>query len=127
MEFFAIAQTPWDKEQLRSELAMANLEELCDSIEKTLESTEERGRYFTIWGEFEIIRHAIAGGYRFFMPGCLNSLTWSITTNLPPHPKKTTIHATINRTHQEPDFVETLEDFVNEWKAGLEKRGKITN
>ncbi|MBF0456101.1 MAG: hypothetical protein HQL72_14945 [Magnetococcales bacterium] len=122
MEFFSFIQTECNEEQLIAELTMESLCDLCPSLEKRLDSTVDRGRYFTLWGEFEIIRQRILGGYRFFLPTCQNTLAWTITTGLPPHPSQITIHATINRTSQDSDFIETLEDFVQEWKAGLEKR-----
>jgi hypothetical protein len=121
MEFFAFADTSWDKVQIQRALSMNQLSTFSGSIEKVLESEEDRGRYFTTWGEFEILRIAISGGYRFVMPGCHNALTWSITTGYDPHPEKTTIHVTINRPNQDPDFVETLVDFTEEWRVALEK------
>ncbi|MBF0448251.1 MAG: hypothetical protein HQL67_08640 [Magnetococcales bacterium] len=124
MEFFAICQLDWDEEKLCQALSMSRLGEFCDTLEKHLESQADQGRYFTVWGEFEIIRQRILGGYRFYLPNCQNTLAWTITTGLPPDPKKTTIHATINRTTQDPDFIESLEVFVQEWQSALEKRYK---
>ncbi|MBF0589446.1 MAG: hypothetical protein HQL53_09970 [Magnetococcales bacterium] len=98
-------------------IATDYLDSFGDSIEKVL----SRGNYFTIWWEFEILRIAISGGYRFVMPGCHNAITWSVTTGYDPHPEKTTIHVTIHRPNQDPDFVETLVDFTEEWRFGLEK------
>jgi hypothetical protein len=30
------------------------------------------------------------------------------------------IHATINRPEQDPDFVETIREFVEEWRKAIE-------
>ena len=121
MEFFAFADVAWDEDRIRRVLSMDSLDKYCDSIENVIEVCEETGwgRYFTIWGEFELQRIAIRGGYRFVMPKCPNALTWSITTGFPPHPAQVTIHSTINRPDHDPDFVETLVDFTNEWGGGL--------
>jgi len=121
MEFFAFADTVWDAKELRAHLHMDNLTALCPTLEKKIVTANGRDRFYTIWGEFDVVCQEIIGGYHFFMPKCQNSIVWTITTDLPPNPQQISIHATINRTEQDPDFVETLEDFVAEWKAGLEK------
>jgi hypothetical protein len=121
MEFFSYADVQCDEQKLQHTLSMDKLDTFCASIENTIDSTEDRGRYFTIWGEFEILRIEIKGGYRFVMPKCPNALTWSVTTGFAPYPEKLTIHTSINRNDHEPDFVETLVDFTKEWRVGLEE------
>jgi hypothetical protein len=37
------------------------------------------------------------------------------------------VHATINRTEQDPDFIETLEDFVAQWREGIEKQWPVAS
>ncbi|MBF0380135.1 MAG: hypothetical protein HQL69_03900 [Magnetococcales bacterium] len=120
MEFFAFATSNWDETQLKKAISMDRLDSFADSIEKVLQTDKDWGNYFTIWGEFKIIRIDIKGGYRFVMPHCPNGLTWSVTTGYEPYPDKINIHTTINRKEQDPDFVETLVDFTNEWADSLE-------
>ena len=31
------------------------------------------------------------------------------------------VHCTINRTEHDPEFIATLEDFVDDWRQGLER------
>jgi hypothetical protein len=121
MEFFAFAKSDWDETQLKNALSMDRLNSYSDSIEKVIEASDDWGNYFTIWGEFRVLRIEIIGGYRFVMPNCQNGLTWSITTGYEPYPDKINIHTTINREKQDPDFIETLVDFTNEWALSLEK------
>ncbi len=101
--------------------SQTHLNVFCASVEKVLEATDHWGRYYTVWGEYEIHSTAIRGGVRFIMSRCPNALTWSITTGFPPYPDKITIHVAINRMEAEPELVESLQDFTNDWKVGLEK------
>ena len=55
------------------------------------------------------------------MPDCPNGLSLTITTGHPPDPCKVFVHCTINRLEHDPNFIETLEDFVKNWVTGLEK------
>jgi hypothetical protein len=121
MEFFAFAKSDWDETKLKRALSMDRLDSYCDSIENVLQTSDDWGQYFTIWGEFKVLRIEIIGGYRFVMPNCQNGLTWSITTGYEPYPDKINIHTTINRKEQDPDFVETLIDFTNDWADSLGK------
>jgi hypothetical protein len=47
-------------------------------------------------------------------------LQWTVTTGHLPNPANTVIHLTINRAEQDPDFVDSIRQFVDDWKAGLE-------
>ncbi len=122
MEFFAFADFNGDSDRLREKLEMAYLDVFCASVEKVLETKDHWGRYYTVWGEYEIHCTVVRGGLRFIMPRCPNALTWSITTGFPPYPNKVTIHVTINREEADPDLVESLQDFTADWKAGLEEK-----
>ncbi len=45
---------------------------------------------------------------------------WTVTTGHEPNPRHTFIHLTINRTEQDQDFIDSIQQFVEDWKAGLE-------
>ncbi|OSM03981.1 hypothetical protein [Magnetofaba australis] len=121
MEFFTQTASTWDEQGLKAALSMADLPKWCEAIEAHLESDEAAswGRYDTIWGVFEITRMPIRGGYRYLLPHCPNALTWSVTTGLPPDLDAVVVHATINRENHEPDFIESLEEFVDAWRVGI--------
>jgi hypothetical protein len=59
---------------------------------------------------------------RFTLLNCINAVTWSLTTGLPPDPDAIVVHLTINRTEQDADFVDSLEQFADDWRKGLKKR-----
>lgn len=121
MEFFATARIAADAESLQRELTVARLPHWCASIDTVLEQAGDRGRIYCVWGEFAVHREAIRGGLRFTLPGCPNALAWTVTTGLPPDPEVVVVHCTINRPDHDPDFIETIETFVDDWRVGLEK------
>nr|CRH05297.1 Conserved protein of unknown function [Candidatus Magnetococcus massalia] len=120
MEFYAFANQPLSDQQLQQQLTPEQLPQFCDSIVRCVAFGSDWGEYETVWGLFKITIEPIRGGVRLSMPSCPNALSWSITTGLPPEPEQTVIHATILRQEHDPDFIESLEDFVVEWQEGLE-------
>ncbi|GAB6051539.1 hypothetical protein JCM17960_03590 [Magnetospira thiophila] len=125
MEFFAQARGTWTETELRDRLTLARLAEHCASITEIIDPGDgETGEIYSIWGQFKVQRAPIRGGVRFVLPTCPNAVTWSITTGLPPDPTATVIHCTINRPDHDPEFIESLQDFVEDWRVGLERQGK---
>ncbi len=120
MEFFAIADVSVTEKILQERLTIDSLPKFCVSIETVIEKKGNRGLIFCLWGEFRVHREIINGGIRYTLPGCPNALAWTITTGYPPEPDKVVIHCTINRTEHEPELIESIETFVNDWKSGLE-------
>lgn len=120
MEFFATANIPATAADLQRRLTISDLPRWCASIDKVLEDATTNGEIFCVWGTFRTNREEVRGGVRFSLPGCANVAQWTVTTELPPVPEQTVIHLTINRTEHDPDFIETMEQFVVDWKAGLE-------
>lgn len=121
MEFFAFARIDSTEQSLRRRLTIVELPRYCASIDTVLAVAGERGRIFCVWGEFAVHRQEIRGGVRFSLPGCPNGLQWTITTGFPPAPAQAVIHCTISRTQHDPDFVASLETFVDDWRTGLER------
>ena len=124
MEFYATTDIPISVTDLQRCLTISNLPRWCASIDKVLSDASTNGEIFCVWGTFRVNREEIRGGVRFSLPGCANVLQWTVTTELPPDPQQTVIHLTINRLEQDPDFVETIQQFVDDWKAGLETHWK---
>ena len=110
---------PASAADLQRRLTISELPHLCASIEKVLSDATASGEIYCVWGTFHINREHVRGGVRFSLPGCANVFQWTVTTELPPDPQQTVIHATINRTDHDPDFIESLQQFVDDWKAGL--------
>ncbi|NCA69319.1 MAG: hypothetical protein EOM91_04305 [Sphingobacteriia bacterium] len=119
MEFFAIARLVASADQLRERITGPRLAECCTSIDRVLQWDVDldAGEIYCLWGQFAVRREAIRDGVRFTLPGCPNALAWTVTAE----PDGVLVHCTINRTEHEPDFIESIELFVDEWRTGLER------
>ncbi|WP_353572027.1 hypothetical protein [Candidatus Albibeggiatoa sp. nov. BB20] len=122
MEFFAIADVETQPEILQA-LAVEKLNQYCAEIDTVLRVEHENSAdIYCLWGEFTVHRQVINGGVRFSMPNCPNAFAWTITTSFAPEPEKIVIHGTINRTEHDPDFIESIQAFIQAWKVGLEQQ-----
>jgi len=121
MEFYGLADWQTTEQEIQQKVRLDNMPDLCESIYYLMESQGDLCKFDTFWGQFHLRREKINGGVRFTMPDCPNGLSLTITTGYPPDPQKVFVHCTINRLEHDPNFIETLEDFVKNWIAGLEK------
>ena len=119
MEFFSLATVRMSASDLQRFVNIQNLPEWCASIDKVLSVRDERGDIYCVWGEFRVHRELISDGVRFTLPDCKNAIQWTLSPN-PDNSAQIMVHCTINRPSQDPDFVESLEEFVNDWRDGLE-------
>ena len=122
MEFYARLRGGMSAADLQHRLQIPALTDWCSAIDRILHHEGDRGSLYCLWGEFEVLRTPINGGVRFALLNCANALAWTITTDLPPDPDEITVHLTINRPEHDPDFIESIEYFVAEWKRGIEER-----
>jgi len=120
MEFFATTIIPAVAADLQRRLAISELPHWCASIEKVLSDAKSSGEIYCVWGTFHTNREDLSHGVRFSLPGCPNALQWTVTTGHLPNPQHTVIHLTINRTEQDQDFIDSIQQFVDEWRTGLE-------
>lgn len=121
MEFFRSLKAPLSVEDLQERLTIAHLARFCDSIDRVLWAEEDKGEIYCLWGQFPVRREAVNGGVRFTLPTCPNALQWTVTAGFPPAPEGAVIHATINRSEHDPDFVESIDLFVDDWARGLKE------
>ncbi|MFH2129873.1 MAG: hypothetical protein ABIK68_05825 [bacterium] len=119
MEFFIIADVAVDEKKLQDVITIANIERFCESI-VLLQQTPDTATIGSSWGEFELSRQTINGGLRFALTTCPNALSWTITTGYPPDPDRVIIHLALNRKEKSAEFVQSILDFGNEWREGLE-------
>ena len=120
MEFFTPINISASATDLQRRLTISELPRWCASVEKVLRDGSSSGEIFCVWGTFEIHREELQEGVRFTLPGCPNAFQWTVTTDPRTNPRHAIVHLTINRTEHDQDFVESLQQFVDDWKTGLE-------
>lgn len=120
MEFFATIIIPASAAELQRRLTIGELPHWCASIDKVLSDAKSSGEIYCVWGAFHARREEVRHGVRFSLPDCPNALQWTVTTGHLPEPRHTVVHLTINRAEQDQDFIDSIRQFVDDWKAGLE-------
>tara|TARA_R110001583_G_scaffold21685_7_gene82122 strand:+ start:1706 stop:2074 length:369 start_codon:yes stop_codon:yes gene_type:complete len=118
MEFFRIIDKQVSETIVKHKITPENLELFTESM-FLIEQNGNNFQSATLWGEFLISYDKINGGVRFTLLDCPNALAWTITTGFPPEREKIVLHATINRTQKPIEFLEEVNDFLNEWEKGL--------
>ena len=118
MEFFKIIDKQITEEQIQDKINPQSLEDFTESM-FFLEENNGNFTGGTLWGEFVISYDKIKGGVRFTLLDCPNALSWTITTGFPPERNKIVLHSTINRTKKPDEFIGEINDFMDEWEAGL--------
>jgi hypothetical protein len=120
MEFYKYANVDIDVDKLQQIVTIRNLTQLCDSIYDIIKDDTTKGKIYCIWGYFKINKEIIKNGVRFTLPNCPNALAWTITKERVGESDKILIHCTINRSEHEPEFIQSIDQFVSDWKIGLE-------
>ena len=120
MEFFALANAHMSPTDLQRFIRIRNMPEWCASIEKVSTQPGERGKMSWSWGETAVHQEIIRNGIHFTLPGSEDVMQWSITAEPESKNNKVTIHCTVNRTELEPEYRQCLQQFVDDWKTGLE-------
>jgi len=120
MEFYKEVRLDNDVLSLQEHLSIANLSQLCASIDKVIEDKISSGAIYCLWGQFAINREKIKKGIRFSLPDCPNALAWSITKEDDEYDHQVVIHCTINKLQHEMEFIDSIHDFMSDWQKGLE-------
>jgi len=118
MEFFRIIDKQTTEEFIQEKVTPKNLENFTESM-FFLENSDTNFKGATLWGEFNISYDTINGGVRFTLLDCPNALSWTITTGFPPEKTKIILHCTINRTQKPQEFIEEIDEFLDEWETGI--------
>lgn len=119
MEFFTeISCRAVNAEILNELITIVRLPELCVSIDSVVSiQSQERGEIYCVWGQFQISRERIRNGVRLALLTCPHALAWTVTA------KKVgeivVVHCTIDDKQAESEFIETIEQFMEDWANGL--------
>jgi len=120
MEYFAIANAHMSPTDLQRFIRIQNLPEWCASIEKVIIQSAEKGSLSWAGDEYAVHQEVVRNGIHFSLPGSEDVMQWSITAEPKSRNGRVTIHCTINRTELEPEYDRRLQQFVADWKSGLE-------
>ena len=118
MEFFKEVHSPsLDLYNLKNLLTINNLTKLCASINNVTPHNENKADIYCIWGAFDVRREEIRYGVRFSLLNCPHALAWTITFH--EETQNIVIHCTIDKKEQDPDFVDSIHEFVADWSDGI--------
>ncbi|PKP29298.1 MAG: hypothetical protein CVU01_00655 [Bacteroidetes bacterium HGW-Bacteroidetes-18] len=120
MEFFRVLDKQLTEEQLQTKIHPKSVEVFTETM-LFIENAEQNFKGLTLWGEFNISYDKINGGVRFALLDCPNALAWTITVGFPPEQDKIILHCTINRSEKPMEFIEEIEEFLQEWEEGLKR------
>ena len=118
MEFFSTVKARHIKtDSLKEMLTISTLTTYCSSINTVNIDENNKGEIYCLWGQFNIKRDVIRYGVRFSLLNCPHALAWSITHNQ--KTQEIIIHCTIDKSEEDNDFIESIHQFVADWKTGL--------
>ena len=120
MEFYH--KTPRENpgiERLHGLLRLDRLPELCACIDSITVHGARTGSLYCLWGAFDVSREALRCGARFSLLDCPHALTWTVSYDA--SAQELVVHCTIDKTCVAPDFAESIQLFVDDWAAGLDK------
>ncbi len=112
MEFFRIVDIHTTEQNIQEVLILEKLEEMTNELVLLDLIDDKSASIGGVWGEFNLERSTINGGLRFALKECPNALAWTITTGYPPAINSIVIHLTLNRIEKSKDFIEEVEEFL---------------
>ena len=121
MEFFRTINSSTDEQDIKNTLDFKHLESMSSQLFLLKSLSDYSVKIGSLWGGFTLTRQEIKGGLRFSLLECPNALTWTITTGYEPAPGSIIVHLTINRTEKDLEFLEEIEDFLNDQSELLKK------
>ncbi len=114
MEFFRTVDIHTTEQIIQEVLTLEKLEVMTTELILLNPIDDTSAAIGGIWGEFTLERSTINGGLRFALKECPNALVWTLTTGHPPAINSLVIHLTLNRTEKSKDFIEEVEEFLDD-------------
>ena len=121
MEFFRTINSSTDEQTIKNTFGFKHLESMSSQLFLLEPLSDSLSKIGSLWGEFTLTRQEIKGGLRFSLLECPNALAWTITTGFEPAPNSIIVHLTINRTEKDEDFLEEIDDFLDDQSGLLQK------
>lgn len=119
MEWFSRITPLLPPDDLALLCKLPNLPRQCSSIYhiEEISADSRSARIECVWGVFAISLTPIRNGVRYALTNCPNALQWTITT----YKGESLIHCTINQESPDPDFSESIREFMENFRMGLER------
>lgn len=119
MEFFRVINRQVSQEIIQETIRPQNVSEFAETM-MFVSGDNSSFKGLTLWGEFKISYQKINGGIRFTLIDCPYAFNWTITYGFKPEREKIVLHCTINRIEIKNEFLEEIDEFLDEWQEGLE-------
>ncbi len=119
MEWLVTTNAHLTPDDLQRHIRIDTLANWCATI-TTAASDGERNSIRLFGEQFRVHREVIQGGLRFSLPGCANALQWTLTVDNPATRGTVIVHCTLNRMEVPAVRRSELEQFIQDWKTGLE-------
>lgn len=119
MEYFRMVNIKTTEDHLQKQVTLNTLEEWNNLLFCLDTPGETEASIGGIWGEFTLSFSRIKGGVRFALLECPNALCWTVTTGYPPDPESIVVHLTINRQKKDQEFMEEVQEVLDDMAEGL--------
>lgn len=123
MEFFRLIDRTVSEQIIQNKINPKTVSDYAETM-MFVNGSNDNFNSLTLWGEFNISYNKIKGGVRFTLTNCPYAFNWTITYGFKPDREKIVLHCTINRTEIKDEFLEEINEFLDEWQEGLENNFK---
>ena len=121
MEFFRVIEVKSQESEIQKRFDFHNLESMSNELFLLEIINKNEAHIGSLWGEFTLQRTVIKGGLRFALLECPNALVWTITIGYDNDEGYVMIHATINRKEKNQEFIDEIEEFLDDHSELLKK------
>ena len=121
MEFFRVIEVKTQESEIQKRFDFHNLESMSNELFLLEIINKNEAHIGSLCGEFTLQRTVIKGGLRFALLECPNALVWTITIGYDNDEGSVMIHATINRKEKNQEFIDEIEEFLDDHSELLKK------
>lgn len=121
MEFFRVLEVKTEENEIQKRFDFHNLESMSNELFLLEIINKNEAHIGSLWGEFTLQRTVIKGGLRFALLECPNALAWTITIGYDNDEGSVMIHATINRKKKNQEFIDEIDEFLDDHSELLKK------
>jgi hypothetical protein len=117
MKFIRSKNMATSVEALQDRIKIECLDKFCQSISTVISVEGDNGLIYCVWGEHGVVRTLQKTGVKFSLLQCPNEFFWFITYD--ESAEKIVIESVAKSDELDPDFIESIERFMDDWVEGL--------